>query len=74
MSKPAVKILRPWEWAFPVMPVDREVVKATPPERDETRPPLLFVPGLGHGAWIFTERWLEHATSRGFSAFAMRSS
>jgi pimeloyl-ACP methyl ester carboxylesterase len=29
------------------------------------------VPGYGHGAWIFTEKWLEHAAERGYPAYAM---
>ncbi|HET9516897.1 MAG TPA: alpha/beta hydrolase [Actinoplanes sp.] len=35
------------------------------------RPPVLFVPGLGHGAWAFAEHWLGHTASRGFAAHAM---
>jgi pimeloyl-ACP methyl ester carboxylesterase len=65
------KVLRPMEWAFPVAPVEREVIVQAPPERDDARPPLLFVPGLGHGAWVFASRWLDHAAARGFSAYAM---
>ncbi len=38
---------------------------------DEGLPPLLFVPGLGHGAWAFAEHWLGHAASRGFPAYAV---
>ena len=34
-------------------------------EPDESRPPLLFVPGFGHGAWAFAEHWLEHAADAG---------
>jgi pimeloyl-ACP methyl ester carboxylesterase len=46
------------------------VLTATP-EADEGRPPVLFVPGLGHGAWVFAEHWLEHTASRGFPAHAV---
>ncbi|HEY2793521.1 MAG TPA: alpha/beta fold hydrolase [Micromonosporaceae bacterium] len=35
------------------------------------RPPVLFVPGFGHGAWAFEEHWLEHTAARGFPAHAM---
>jgi pimeloyl-ACP methyl ester carboxylesterase len=35
------------------------------------RPPILFVPGFGHGAWAFEEHWLEHTAQRGFPAYAM---
>jgi pimeloyl-ACP methyl ester carboxylesterase len=58
------------EWAYPIAPVAREVLVARP-ENEEGRPPVLFVPGLGHGAWAFAEHWLEHTASRGFQAYAM---
>jgi pimeloyl-ACP methyl ester carboxylesterase len=64
------RIMRQRDWAYPVPPVRREVLAATP-ELDESRPPVLFVPGFGHGAWAFAEHWLEHAASRGFPAYAM---
>lgn len=38
---------------------------------DPQRPPILFVPGFGHGAWAFEEHWLEHTAQRGFPAHAM---
>jgi pimeloyl-ACP methyl ester carboxylesterase len=65
-----VRIMRPMEWARPIRPVRREVLVATP-EEDDGRPPVLFVPGFGHGAWAFAEHWLEHTASRGFPAYAM---
>jgi pimeloyl-ACP methyl ester carboxylesterase len=65
-----MKVLRAREWAFPVPPVRREVRQATP-EVDEGKPPVLFVPGFGHGAWVFAEHWLEHAADRGFPAYAL---
>jgi pimeloyl-ACP methyl ester carboxylesterase len=65
-----VRVMRPWEWARPVRPVRREVLAARP-ESDEGRPPVLFVPGFGHGAWAFAEHWLEHTAARGFPAYAM---
>jgi pimeloyl-ACP methyl ester carboxylesterase len=64
------KIIRSVEWAYPVRPVPREVRAATP-EVDDNKPPVLFVPGFGHGAWVFAEHWLEHAAERGFPAYAM---
>ncbi|MFF5172023.1 alpha/beta hydrolase [Micromonospora sp. NPDC000089] len=64
------RVMRGREWARPVRPVRREVLGAAP-ELDEGRPPLLFVPGFGHGAWAFAEHWLEHAASRGFPAYAV---
>ena len=65
-----MRIVRPREWAHPIPPVRREVLTATP-EVDEGKPPVLFVPGFGHGAWVFAEHWLEHAASRGFPAQAL---
>ncbi|MEH0844108.1 alpha/beta fold hydrolase [Micromonospora sp. CPCC 205711] len=65
-----LRIMRGREWARPVRPVRREVLGAAP-ELEEGRPPLLFVPGFGHGAWAFAEHWLEHAASRGFPAYAL---
>lgn len=67
MSAP--RIVRTWEWALPPAPARREVLAARPD--DEGRPPVLFVPGFGHGAWAFAEHWLEHTASRGFPAYAM---
>jgi pimeloyl-ACP methyl ester carboxylesterase len=34
-------------------------------------PPVLFVPGYGHGAWAYAEHWLEHTAERGFPAYAV---
>ncbi|MGN9775585.1 alpha/beta hydrolase [Micromonospora sp. H33] len=65
-----VRIMRGREWARPVRPVRREVLGATP-ELEAGRPPLLFVPGFGHGAWAFAEHWLGHAAARGFPAYAL---
>ncbi len=64
------RIVRSREWAYPIPPVRREVLPATP-EVSEGKPPVLFVPGFGHGAWAFAEHWLEHTASRGFPAYAM---
>jgi pimeloyl-ACP methyl ester carboxylesterase len=64
------RIVRQKEWAFPPAPVHREVLTATPAEPSDF-PPLLFVPGFGHGAWAFAEHWLEHAAGRAFPAHAM---
>ena len=64
------KIVRSREWAFPPPPVRREVLHASP-EVNEGRPPVLFVPGFGHGAWVFAEHWLERTAARGFPAYAM---
>lgn len=64
------RVMRPVEWAYPIRPVRREVLVAQP-DLDERKPPVLFVPGFGHGAWVFLEHWLEHAAARGFPAYTM---
>lgn len=65
-----LRIVRLKEWAHPVPPVPREVLSALP-ETDDGRPPILFVPGFGHGAWAYAEHWLQHAAGRGFPAYAV---
>jgi pimeloyl-ACP methyl ester carboxylesterase len=74
------RIFRWREWAFPVRAVHREVLTAQPAPPDTfglgeaeqlAKPPLLFVPGYGHAAWAFAEKWLDHAAQRGFPAYAM---
>lgn len=65
-----MKIIRRGEVALPVRAVSREVLTASP-EEDTARPPLLFVPGFGCGAWVYAEHWLDHAAGRGFRAHAM---
>ena len=62
--------MRSKDWAFPVPPVRREVISELPDEPTD-RPPVLFVPGLRHGAWCFAEHWLGHTAGRGFPAYAM---
>lgn len=66
----SLSVVRTKEWAFPVPPAKREVLRATP-ETETGKPPVLFVPGFGHGAWVFAEHWLEHTADRGFPTFAM---
>jgi len=46
------QVLRFTDWTSPVPPVEREVLSALP-EPGGDNPPVLFVPGLGHGAWAF---------------------
>jgi pimeloyl-ACP methyl ester carboxylesterase len=62
-------LLRYDDWTRPVPYVAREVVSAVP--EDPVYPPVLFVPGLGHGPWAFQEHWLTHTSSRGFPAHAV---
>lgn len=63
-------MLRYEDWTDPVPAAEREVVSLTEDARTD-RPPLLFVPGLGHGAWAFAETWLPRAAARGFAAHAL---
>ncbi|HLV58140.1 MAG TPA: alpha/beta fold hydrolase [Natronosporangium sp.] len=74
MSRPPgpgrTRLVRHREVAFPVPAVRREVLTAVPADA-EGRPPLLFVPGFGAGAWVFAEHWLDHAAGRGFPAYAV---
>ena len=46
-----------------------EVLERRPAE-DTGRPPLLFVHGLGHGAWCW-EHWLDAAAEAGYPAYAV---
>jgi pimeloyl-ACP methyl ester carboxylesterase len=46
-----------------------EVIERLPDQRTD-RPPLLFVHGLGHGAWCW-EHWLDAAADAGFPAYAV---
>ncbi|WP_250030407.1 alpha/beta hydrolase [Paractinoplanes maris] len=64
------ELLRFADWTDPVPAAAREVVSLTEDARDDL-PPLLFVPGLGHGAWAFAEHWLPRAAERGFAAHAL---
>jgi pimeloyl-ACP methyl ester carboxylesterase len=53
------------------VPAVRREVSSARPSEDEQRPPILFVPGFGQGAWVFEEHWLEHTAQRGYPAYAM---
>jgi pimeloyl-ACP methyl ester carboxylesterase len=64
------EILRFDDWTDPVPHADREVLTREPAEPGDL-PPVLFVPGLGHGAWAFAEHWLPVAAERGFTAHAL---
>ncbi|AEV82574.1 alpha/beta hydrolase [Actinoplanes sp. SE50] len=63
-------LLRFDDWTDPVPPAQREIVSRLPDE-DRGRPPVVFVPGLGHGGWAFAEHWLPHTAGRGFPAYAV---
>ncbi|MEU4427011.1 alpha/beta fold hydrolase [Actinoplanes sp. NPDC024001] len=63
-------MLRFDDWTDPVPPAEREVVSLLPDD-DEGNPPVLFVPGLGQGAWIYAGHWLGHTAGRGYPAHAV---
>jgi pimeloyl-ACP methyl ester carboxylesterase len=64
------QLIRFNDWTSPVPPVKREVATVVPADAED-QPPVLFVPGLGHGAWAFETHWLAHTASRGFAAHAL---
>lgn len=47
-----------------------ELLSAIPAVEDPAKPPLLFVHGLGHGAWCW-EHWLSEAATAGYAAHAV---
>lgn len=51
------------------VPGGLEVLHRAPAE-DTGRPPLLFVHGLGHGAWCW-EHWMDAAAEAGYPAYAV---
>jgi len=65
------RVLRVRECFDPPVFARREVLTVRPADDAPARPPVLFVPGFGHGAWVYAEHWLEHAADRGFPATAM---
>ncbi|MFB9908183.1 alpha/beta hydrolase [Allokutzneria oryzae] len=65
------RAMRVLDWAFPVSPVRREVLSELPDGDGTGKPPLLFVHGVGGGAWQFAEHWLKAAAARGFPAYAV---
>ena len=64
-------LLRFEDWTSPVPHVPREVRSVQPEPGAAELPPVLFVPGLGHGPWAFEEHWLAHTASRGFPAHSV---
>ncbi len=64
------RAVRPWEWAHPAEPVERELRSVLAPP-GSGRPPVLFVPGLRGSASDFAEHWLERTAERGYPAYAM---
>jgi pimeloyl-ACP methyl ester carboxylesterase len=72
IRKHRTKVMEPLEWAFPPEPLrHREVLTLPATDGDGTRPPLLFVHGLSHGAWCWAEHWMPAAAARGWDTHAV---
>jgi pimeloyl-ACP methyl ester carboxylesterase len=65
------KVLRPLDWSFPPVAVKRELLHCAAADGAEERPPLLFVHGMNHGAWLWQEHWMPAAAQRGWSSWAV---
>ena len=70
------KVMRLWDWSVPPVGVHREVLSIVPEgwydqPRATRKPPILFVHGLAHGAWIWREHWMQAAADRGFPVYAV---
>jgi pimeloyl-ACP methyl ester carboxylesterase len=70
-SRPREQVVRRLDWALPPAPVRREVLEALPADPDPARPPLLFVHGAWHGAWIWQAHWMPAAAERGWRCYAV---
>ena len=70
MTRAPAKVMRPLQWSMPVPPVRTEVIRCEPAE-DAARPPLLFVHGMNHGAWVWQDTWMPAAAQRGWSCVAL---
>lgn len=63
------RVMTRLDWSFPAPPVERSVVSRLP-EGGTDRPPMLFVHGLGHGAWCW-EPWMDLAAEAGWPCYAV---
>ncbi len=63
-------VMRPWEWSFPPRAEYLELLDVQPAQ-ETGKPPLLFLHGLGHGAWCYAENWLPAAAERGYPSYAL---
>lgn len=63
------RVLTRLDWALPAPPVERSVMSRLPAE-DTGRPPILFIHGLGHGAWAW-EPWMDAAAESGWPSYAV---
>lgn len=67
------KVIEPVEWSLPpAAAAGRELRTRLPPaEADAGKPPLLFVHGVGHGAWCFDQHWMPAAAEQGWPCYAV---
>lgn len=70
------RVLRPWDWSLPSMGVHREVFSDIPAgwadsPRADRKPPVLFVHGVAHAAWVFHEYWMAPTVERGYPAYSL---
>ena len=63
------RVMTQLDWSFPAPPVERAVISREASD-DAGRPPLLFVHGLGHGAWCW-EPWMDLAAEAGWTSYAV---
>ncbi len=70
-SRRGTLAMRPWDWSFPSRPVSHREVLTALPEGESSRPPLLMVHGVAHGAWCFEENWLPAAAAAGWPSYAV---
>jgi pimeloyl-ACP methyl ester carboxylesterase len=63
--------MRPLDWTFPPVAVERELLHVAAADAPDDRPPLLFVHGMNHGAWSWREHWMPAAAERGWSSYAV---
>ena len=64
------KVMEPMRGALPPVAVQREVLSRVPTDAT-TKPPLLFVHGMCHGAWCFDEHWMPAAAAAGWPCYAV---
>lgn len=64
------KVMDPLRWALPPVAVTTRTISRLP-DGETSRPPLLFVHGLSHGAWSWDEHWMPAAAEQGWPCYAV---
>lgn len=65
------KVMRPLDWTFPPEAVERELLHVPAADGAGGRPPLLFVHGMNHAAWMWREHWMPAAAEQGWDCWAV---